>query len=391
MLAIIAVVKNTPILFIFNAPLDSGCDYVTQTIRLVAKKRPTYGIALGDIISFPKWLASHDKWVAKRVYGCLMVRPISLFPGVRYRLLRILTYGAWSILMRTFIYVRHPGASKTLWFFEPFHMPNLLSVFAKYEKIYDCVDYYPGFNESAKSEHTQAMKRATYVFANSTPLAEQLRTIRPDTHLVPLGFAHGLFRHASKPQSQHKRGMTVGFVGSISARIDFTLLAQVAQRLPDVHFEMTGPFEPYVYGHSDHAHAAFKRLLEIKNVFWKKFVPKTQIPKIISTYDLCIIPYRIESLFNRYSFPMKTLEYFASKKPVIATDIRSLRPYHDCGLLSIVHNATQFVALIRRVQKYGWSKEKQEQQLVIARKQSWEQKIRKIQAILEGSGSALEK
>jgi teichuronic acid biosynthesis glycosyltransferase TuaH len=122
-----------------------------------------------------------------------------------------------------------------------------------------------------------------------------------------------------------------------------------------------------------------------RNVTWVGTVPKHEIPKILRGMDACMIPYRTDLAFNTYSFPMKTLEYFASGKPVIATDIQELRQYARAGLLTIIEDASDFVEAIRRFQKHGWSKKKQDFQRAEVLHHTWEKKIRTIMSTLKDS------
>jgi glycosyltransferase involved in cell wall biosynthesis len=371
--------NSASIIFIFNSPLSSGCDYVIQTMRIVAKKNFVYGIALGDIISFPKWLFSNDRWVVRKTDGAIVIRPISFLPGIRFRMVKLLSYVVVIAGVRLWMECKHIGQKKIIWFFEPFYISQLLFLFKGCTTLYDCVDYYPGFNDLAKTEHARILPRATHVVANSIPLATQLRKTRPDVQVVPLGFAHELFDKVPPHEgSSHMLQMTVGFVGGISDRLDFALLASVVKKLPDVQFVLVGPIEVDVFGRIGHVQSLFGQLLEEKNVTWNGQVAKKQISKIISQFDVCLIPYRVDNLFNKYSFPMKTLEYFALGKPVVSTDILSLRKYHQNKLLRIISGPDEFAQAVKSIRDEGWGVDMQKKQRKEARAMSWQQKISTI-------------
>src|SRR3989338_5642624 len=321
------MMKQSPIIFLFNSPLGSGCDYVVQTMRIVAKDFSVYGVALGDIISLPRFLLSKDKWIVKKVYGTYVVRPISLIPGIRFRFVRMIAYAATSMLLRIYIDIAYFSLRKFLWFFEPFHIPPLLYLFLGYRTIYDCVDYFPGFHEGAKREHNKIMHRATHVFANSEPLSEKLYVSRPDVITVPLGFAEKLFKSVRFSPGRPKKPPVVGFIGNISSRIDFPLLNTVVRRLPNVQFILVGGFETNVFERKDRTGESLRLLRQRPNVRWISGVSKQLIPRVLSQIDIGIIPYRTNMAFNLFSFPMKVMEYFALGKPVVTTDIVALRPY----------------------------------------------------------------
>lgn len=377
------MMNREPIVFVFNSPLSSGCDYVTQTMRIVARRFPVYGIALGDIVSFPRWLFGNDWWIVRRIHGATVVRPISLFPGIRYRWVRTATYVSIGGLLRIYLWLKFGGSKKIFWFFEPFHIPPILSIFSGYESIYDCVDYYSGFNTQAKRDHDIVIRKASYVFANSESLTKKLKQARSDVIRVPLGFAEELFRGIRvSPIPPKKKPFVVGYIGSISDRLDFPLLEETIKKLPSIQFLFVGPLEPDVFGRPDDAINQFNKVLTYKNVRWIHGVPKKAIPSLLATIDVGLIPYRIDNAFNRLSFPMKVMEYFALGISVISTDIYELRLYVSKSLVSIVGSVEDFLCAIRTIQKYGWEKHKQKSQMRMAMDQSWEKKVQAIVRVL---------
>lgn len=375
--------NNVPVIFLFNSPIASGCDYVTQTMRLVAKKHPSFGLALGDVIFFPKLFTEREPWVVRSLRGSIIIRPISVLPGVRFRWVRMATYIVYALFLSLFMVLRYFGNKRVVWFFEPFHLPPLLRIFQSYVSIYDCVDYYPGFSEAAEREHVMLMRRATYVFANSLPLLDQLKKMRKDVRAVPLGFSDRLFTTSSSTVEQSKNIFTVGFVGSISDRIDFPLLQHVVAALPRVCFVFVGAKEVGVFGRKDNVERSFDLLLKHKNVRWINGVAKERVPSVLQGIDIGIIPYREHKLFNRYSFPMKTLEYFSVGRPVVATDIVALRQYEALGLLTIARTPGAFVQAIRSLYATGWDPSHQKRQRQHAKKHTWAKKINAIVSVIQ--------
>lgn len=373
------MMDEDPIIFLFNSPLASGCDYVLQTMKIVSRTHPVYGLALGDIISLPQLLCSQDTSIVRHVHGAVIIRPVSVFPGLRFRCIRILAYIVFAIALRIYVDCRHRSRNTFLWFFEPFHIPSLLSVFFGYRTVYDCVDYYPGFHRSARNEHDQLMRKSTHVFANSKILARMVRSSRADVVTVPLGFAHELFDEMLvSPVRPKKRVFTVGYIGSISDRMNFELLQTVIAKLPYVMFVFAGVFEPNVFGAKDKSKAAFEKLIRKKNVRRIPQVAKQNIPALLTQFDIGIIPYRSDLAFNRYAFPMKVMEYFASGRPVISTHILALEQYAKDGLLLLADSPDAFVRCIERYKKKGWNGANQKRQIAVAARNHWAMKVNKI-------------
>jgi teichuronic acid biosynthesis glycosyltransferase TuaH len=57
-------------------------------------------------------------------------------------------------------------------------------------------------------------------------------------------------------------------------------------------------------------------------VRWIDELPPEQLVPYLHVLDVGLTPYR-DSVFNRRSFPLKTVEYLAAGVPVVATDVAS--------------------------------------------------------------------
>jgi len=287
-------------------------------------------------------------------------------------------------LLRLFLMIRYPAQKKILWFFEPFHVAELLWLFDSYRLVYDCVDYYPGFNAHAKRQHDVLMGKSHFVFANSKSLAKELQKTRLDVVSVPLGFADELFAKTKvRSIPPNKTPFVAGYIGSISDRIDFSLLERTVNGFPTIKFLFVGPLEHDVFDRKDDVPRTWQRILKLPNIEWMGAVPKESIPNVLQRMDVGLIPYRTDLVFNVYSFPLKTMEYFAAGLPVITSDIHELRQYARRGLVKIVGNSKEMMRAIQEIQRYGWSKVHQGTQRGIASRNSWEEKIERILATLK--------
>lgn len=377
--------KQGPVVFLFNASLSSGCDYVSQTMRLVSKHATVYGIALGDVISIKQLVFNRNVWITKVIDGAVIIRPISILPGLRFRIIRLISYAITCLFLRLFLGVLSFGQQKILWFFEPFHITELFWIFSGYQTIYDCVDYYPAFSPYAKKGHDRLVHLSTFVFANSETIQNTMKIIRPDVVRVPLGFADELFLSVLKKNKINKI-FTVGYVGSISARLNFRLLIESARLMPKIGFVFVGPYETDVFGKRDTAYCDFNTLLSFSNVTWVKEIPKRMIPRAISGFDACMIPYDSANVFNTYSYPMKTMEYLYMQKPVVSTQISEIA---RIGVIRIISTSQEFVQFVHDVQNGTWTRDDKKLERKIALQNTWEKKIQMIMAKVSSSTRCL--
>lgn len=182
--------------------------------------------------------------------------------------------------------------------------------------VYYCVDDFkewPGLkHDLVKNMERSLIEQSNIFIATSTKLFDRLATYGKPTSLLTHGVDLELFRRtvlhehsllASIPKPR------IGYFGLFDQRSDQTLLSDVASRMPDVSFVITGRVESY--------NLAQKNL---PNVFFTGAVPYDDLPSIVIGLDALILPYVINDLTNSVS-PLKLKEYLASGKPIVSTPI----------------------------------------------------------------------
>lgn len=107
-----------------------------------------------------------------------------------------------------------------------------------------------------------------------------------------------------------------GVVGQFNARTDLDCLFAV--RAIGLSLLLVGP--RWFTSRDDDE--AFDRLIADPGVRWTGEVPSDQLVRYLRAMDVGLTPYR-DTVFNRRSFPLKTVEYLAAGLPVIVTDVVS--------------------------------------------------------------------
>ena len=138
-------------------------------------------------------------------------------------------------------------------------------------------------------------------------------------------------------------GPVAGFVGHINSRTDLGLLEAVADA--GVSLLLVGPKDP------SFEPARFDRLVERRNVAYVGSRPFEQLPSYLKLIDVGLVPYGLTE-FNRYSFPMKTLEYLAAGRPVVATSLPAMQ-WLDTDLVSLADNPEAFAPAWSREARAG--------------------------------------
>jgi teichuronic acid biosynthesis glycosyltransferase TuaH len=160
--------------------------------------------------------------------------------------------------------------------------------------------------------------------------------------LVPFGAdvdAYLKIEDADHPADVDLPGPVAGFVGRINDRTDLSLLEAIARRGRSLL--LVGPKDPAFEPQR------FEALRRRPNVRWVGPKPFESLPGYLRLIDVGLVPYR-DSAFNRGSFPLKTLEYLAAGRAVVATDLPATR-WLATGLICIADGAACFADQVDRL------------------------------------------
>ena len=199
---------------------------------------------------------------------------------------------------------------------------------------------------------------------------------------MPQGFALSDFAiNNQKSQLKLPKGKPIiGFIGQLSERLDFVLLHDLITNNPQWNFVFIGPKHHETNVSNFFDEVKIDQLFTYPNSFHFDSQAKDTILDIVRQFDVCIIPYDVSFVFNRFSYPMKIFEYFYAGKPIVSTPIEELKKFPN--LIKLTSNASGFAAVIKNVLIRTWPEEKQKQQQLLAIENSWEKKLNIIAKFL---------
>jgi glycosyltransferase involved in cell wall biosynthesis len=160
---------------------------------------------------------------------------------------------------------------------------------------------------------------ADLLVASNPVVADTWRSRGLDARLVPFGTnadAYMGIEDVALPADVGLPAPVAGFIGRINDRTDLRLLETIADRGRSLL--LVGPKDP------SFEPKRFEALRRRRNVRWVGLKPSGALPNYLRVMDVGIVPYR-DSRFNRGSFPLKTLEYLAAGRAVVATDLPAIR------------------------------------------------------------------
>lgn len=182
------------------------------------------------------------------------------------------------------------------------------------------------------------LERADVVVATSQVLADRWAEHRDGIHVIPNGCDFDRLSGADRaplPDDVELPAPIAGFLGHMSERIDLEMLGAVADT--DASLLLVGPRQPTF------EIARLDALFARPNVQWVGAKPFAELPSYLRVMDVGLTPYT-QSPFNQASFPLKTLDYLAGGRPVVASDLPAHR-WLDADQVRIATGAEEFAAI----------------------------------------------
>ncbi|PAE25820.1 glycosyltransferase [Bacillus sp. 7894-2] len=265
-------------------------------------------------------------------------------------------------------------------------LPNSVDLLAHvhFDKVYyDCVDDHASFTGLINAELVNEMERelmhfSDVCFATAKQLLEDRKNWSSNFHLVPNGAE---YEHFSRVQSEellipqdisHIKKPVIGFVGGISDWIDLDMIAKAAQNLPNHSFVMIGPVD-----------TGIDQFRTLKNVHFLGAKSYKDLPNYIQSFDICLIPFRINKL-TRSVNPIKMYEYLSAGKPIISTPLPEV--IHFKNAIDITQNAEELEISIKSLlstTSNANSAEKIRERQLIGQENSWDARWKKVSELIE--------
>ena len=210
------------------------------------------------------------------------------------------------------------------------------------------------------------IERVDQVFIHSPALMEKKGRINPNTAYVTNGVDYAAFATpapepadlASIPRPR------IGYVGRIKSQMDWKTLIGIARRRPDWSLVLVGPI-----GHMGRFAADQAELFRLPNVHYLGNRSVREVPGYIQHMDVCLLCYALTD-YTRYIFPLKLHEYLASGRPVVGSDIRTLRDFSST--VRIAYGLDDWVAAIdASLSPAEHTRERIEERRRVARAYDW--------------------
>lgn len=236
-------------------------------------------------------------------------------------------------------------ASPIQWFYSPMAVPYFLDGVDATATVYDCMDELAQFRfapPSLREREQSLISRADVVFTGGYQLYQSKSRYHSNVHFYGCGVDAEHFSKARRPDTELPAEVAnlprpiLGYFGVIDERLDYALLAQCAQEMPEASIVMVGPL----------AKVEQDSLPNFPNIHWLGQRAYTDLPALVKSFDVCLMPFALNDA-TQYINPTKTLEYMAAGKPVVSTAVPDVL-HHFTPIVHVALTAEEFIAAVQR-------------------------------------------
>jgi glycosyltransferase involved in cell wall biosynthesis len=232
-----------------------------------------------------------------------------------------------------------------LWFNDPMAVTAFAGHLRESLIVYDCMDelsQFKGAPPALIERERELLEAADVVFCGGRKMRDKRLRINPNAHFYGTGVD---CRHFGKAQSASLEvapeiaeldGPVLGYFGVIDERIDYELVAALADANPKWHVVMVGPWakvDP----------AEFPRR---RNIHWLGGRPYEQLPALTKGFNVCLMPFALNEA-TEYINPTKALEYMAAGRPVVSTALDEVKS-NFASVARIARSHEGFISLCLR-------------------------------------------
>lgn len=381
-----------------NVEKDFATDYVQQTAKILSRDNCvivayyTAPLAISFLVQSPRTLLKVlFQWkkiiTSKRntIYDCQF---ISVLPFQRIKNIYQLNRKSTCVQLAILLYVRRMflGVRQNivLWLFHPTAY-YFLKKLCENISLYDCVDYIEQRTEEKDNLldlEQKLMQKADHIFVNSTRLAQTKKIEISKVHVVACGCAVDEFKMENLPKRpfghlQNIKKPIIGYIGHLDYRLDYDLIEYILKRNPKISFVFIGKVLAKRSKEKNKT-IPIEELKKYSNFHLLAAVKKNELKWYLQNFGMGIIPYDMDYGVVTYSNPMKFYEYMAMGIPVVSVPIPSLLNYK---LLTIqfAEGYGQFHQKLHYLLDHPALKTKyKKQEHLIARQNSWEEKVNAI-------------
>ncbi len=228
------------------------------------------------------------------------------------------------------------------WFYDPMAVTAFAGHMGERAIVFDCMDQLSQFKGTPKElirRERELLAMADVVFAGGPKIGRDKIKYNANTHSYGCGVD---IKHFGKARSKTTKipddvanlpGPVFGFFGVVDERMDYELVAALADAHPEGSVVIIGPMTKI-----DPA-----AVPQRPNLHWLGGRDYQQLPAYVKKFDVCLMPFAINEA-TEYINPTKALEYMATERPIVSTPVEDV-VLQFTGVVKISQTSEEFIRL----------------------------------------------
>lgn len=205
------------------------------------------------------------------------------------------------------------------WFYDPMAAPCFIGKIGERANVYDCMDELSQFKFAPPeivARERKLLDAADVCFAGGRKMWLSKSRYNDNCHFYGCGVEVAHFGKARKAETEipeDVKGLKkpiLGYFGVVDERLDYDLLAKLADANPDWSIVMVGPT----------AKVNPDELPKRANLHWLGRREYAQLPNYTKAFDVCLMPFALNEA-TEFINPTKALEYMATGRPIVSTAV----------------------------------------------------------------------
>jgi glycosyltransferase involved in cell wall biosynthesis len=278
---------------------------------------------------------------------------------------------------------RLPGERLIVWLSHPLQAGALEAFRHRALACYDWTDDWAAFDVLSTEDPSQTvalndrvLQQVDLVFAVSADLERRATSMNSRTYRIPNATGAEMLDDVQKEgpvaaELAALEGPVIGYLGTVSDKIDYDLVDQMARLQTDWHFVFLGPVWERHH----------ERAVDLKTLGNVHFLGKRsfdQLGPYLRGFDVCMLPHKLTPL-TRSMDPIKMYDYLNTGRPIVSTPVAGIERFAD--VISVGSSPEDFVAEIEA----GLCEDagKATRRIAYARENTWRQRAAQVWSIVE--------
>jgi glycosyltransferase involved in cell wall biosynthesis len=233
-----------------------------------------------------------------------------------------------------------------LWFYDPMAVTAFARQLGERAIVYDCMDelsQFKGAPPALIEREQKLLAVADVVFCGGQKMRKKRLPLNPNTHFFGTGVDCDHFGAALSPELPVAPEIAalggkpvLGYFGVVDERIDYELLAALADARDDWQVVMVGPVakvDP----------ADFPRRRNLHFLGGRSYA---ELPAITKGFSVAMMPFALNAA-TEYINPTKALEYMAAGRPVVSTALDEVKSNFG-SVARIARSHREFISFCAR-------------------------------------------